>query len=357
MNQRAPTTREIAAACGCNQSTVSHALRGNPKISEETRRRVLEAARRLGWRPNPLASAYMAHLRSTRPPAYQASLGFLVSNRNSNQISALPVYQQRHFIGARERAEELGYAVEPVWLMEPGLTAKRLGGVLRSRGIVGLIIPGLLTPTDIFQDFEWRYFAGVAMGFSLRSPELNRVAVNTAHGFDAALRRAIELGYKRIAVAISEAYDERVNHGVYYPVHYMRHRHGATHEIELYSFPAPQESEVAGIRRWLEKTKPEVILGEDLVWHTVRRMGWRVPQDVGFISVDWSPEYSEIGGFNQRHETHGSVAVDLVVAQLLKNERGLPSIPRWVLVKGEWTDGASVPPAAERASARTAVNF
>ena len=52
------TMRDIARAAGVSQSTVSRVLNGVPTrvpIAEETRERVLVAARQLGYRPNPLA--------------------------------------------------------------------------------------------------------------------------------------------------------------------------------------------------------------------------------------------------------------------------------------------------------------
>ena len=53
-----PTMRDIAAAAKVSQSTVSRVLNNAPTrvpIAEETRERVTLAARRLGYRPNPLA--------------------------------------------------------------------------------------------------------------------------------------------------------------------------------------------------------------------------------------------------------------------------------------------------------------
>ena len=50
--------RDIAAASGVSQSTVSRVLSGVESripIAAETRERILEAARSLGYRPNPLA--------------------------------------------------------------------------------------------------------------------------------------------------------------------------------------------------------------------------------------------------------------------------------------------------------------
>ncbi|EIP98161.1 transcriptional regulator [Opitutaceae bacterium TAV1] len=351
--ERMPTTREIAAACGCSQTTVSFALNAHPKIPAATRTRVLAAARKLGWRPNAFASAYMAHLRTQRRPMFQATLAFLVSNRRSGRIRDQGMHMQRHFAGAKARAKELGYELEPVWLHEPGLAARRLNQVLRNRNIPGFIIPGIVHPSDIFEGIEWAYFVAVTMAWSLRFPMLNRVGVNTAHGFELMLRKAVELGYRCIGVVVSDQYDETEGYGVSFAALYARERwaaalHGV--KILIYRFPRSHPDEIPGIQKWLRRNRPDAVLAEEVVWWAIERMGWRVPQDVAFISVDRAPEYPDIGGFNQRHELHGSVAIDLLVGQILQNERGLPAIPREVLVKGEWADGISVPPKAEIAA-------
>lgn len=49
MSTRRPTSFDIAALAGVSQPTVSRALSGNPAVSDETRRRVLEAARQLNY--------------------------------------------------------------------------------------------------------------------------------------------------------------------------------------------------------------------------------------------------------------------------------------------------------------------
>src|SRR4029078_1826437 len=49
MTQRRPTSFDIAALAGVLQPTVSRALSGNPAVSEETRKRVLEAAEQLHY--------------------------------------------------------------------------------------------------------------------------------------------------------------------------------------------------------------------------------------------------------------------------------------------------------------------
>ena len=47
-----PTLRTLAQITGLGVSTVSQALRDNPEIAEETRRRVKLAAQQAGYRPD-----------------------------------------------------------------------------------------------------------------------------------------------------------------------------------------------------------------------------------------------------------------------------------------------------------------
>ena len=47
--------KDLADHLGLSQTTVSRALNGYPEVSEATRRRVLEAAERYHYRPNPSA--------------------------------------------------------------------------------------------------------------------------------------------------------------------------------------------------------------------------------------------------------------------------------------------------------------
>ncbi|MDA3873826.1 MAG: helix-turn-helix domain-containing protein, partial [Kiritimatiellae bacterium] len=69
--------KTIAQELGVSTMTVSLALKGHPRISDETREKVLRTAEEMGYRTNPMVSSLMAHIRSSRPVPYQANLAFL----------------------------------------------------------------------------------------------------------------------------------------------------------------------------------------------------------------------------------------------------------------------------------------
>lgn len=54
---RRPTLADVAKAAGVSTAAVSYALNGRPGVSEENRRRVVQVAKQLGFRPNRLARA------------------------------------------------------------------------------------------------------------------------------------------------------------------------------------------------------------------------------------------------------------------------------------------------------------
>ena len=55
--------KQLSHMLSLSQTTVSRALNGYPEVSEETRRRVMDAAKRHGYRPNPARGGW--------PPEYR----------------------------------------------------------------------------------------------------------------------------------------------------------------------------------------------------------------------------------------------------------------------------------------------
>src|SRR5262249_48185532 len=89
-------------------------------------------------------------------------------------------------------------------------------------------------------------------------------------------------------------------------------------------------------RKWLAEYQPDVLIGhEDIYYQTSLGMGFAFD----FINLDWlgGPE----SGINQHRDWIVSSAVELVVAQLYRNERGIPTITRNMIIDGIWVDGST----------------
>jgi hypothetical protein len=75
-------------------------------------------------------------------------------------------------------------------------------------------------------------------------------------------------------------------------------------------------------------------------------MGLSIPGDIGFACQDVSV-MNHVGGLNisgvdPRPDLIGAAAVDLLVGQLARYERGVPGNARIVMLEGDWVPGGTL---------------
>ena len=140
------TIKEVAADLGLSICTVNRALTGKPHVTPETRRRVEEAAERLGYRPNLLAQSM------GRPPRRIAAI----------YPDVWPSHCAALYDGVRERLGELrDFRVDAAFrTIPPGADGFRetVRETLRDR-IDGLVV----SVTDRWQMAELRELAGPSL--------------------------------------------------------------------------------------------------------------------------------------------------------------------------------------------------
>ena len=131
--QRGPTMRDVAREAGVSKALVSVVFRGAPGASEQTRRRVFEAAERLGYRAN--RSASLLALSRTR------QLGIVLDLRNGFHIDVADA--------AMAAAQEAGYhlALSPIGPERD--EAKAVGTALEFRCEALLVVGATLGETEL----------------------------------------------------------------------------------------------------------------------------------------------------------------------------------------------------------------
>ena len=87
------TSHDVARLAGVSQPTVSRALRDNPKVSEQTKRRVRDAARALGYVPSETGRA-LSSGRTRR-------IGLLLTDLENQfyQYVIAPIHQELEAMG------------------------------------------------------------------------------------------------------------------------------------------------------------------------------------------------------------------------------------------------------------------
>lgn len=322
--------KDVAKRAGVARSTVSMALRNDPSISLPTRQRIQRLAEEMGYRTNPMVSALMTGLRTGRKETRPITLAFVSTfpDELEKGMSSLGRYRN----GACTHARNLGYHIEHFRLSPPQMTAKRLNEVMRARGITGIVLAPFPDRAAASFQIDWEFFATVAIGHSLKSPQIHRVVHHHSHGLNLAFDTLYSRGYRRIGLIMTSLLDQRVDHNwtAAFLVKRLLHK-------EDFPMLISETWTEAIFRRWFEREKPDAIvsiLPEVPVW--LKNLGLRVPEDVGYATLDRCPE-APWPGVDQNSDHIAAAAVDLLVEQLYHNRYGIPETPKSVLIEGKWT--------------------
>jgi LacI family transcriptional regulator len=332
---------QIAERAGVGKATVSLALRDDPRLRPETRRRIQRVAAEMGYRPNPTVANLMAQLRASRSPKYQAAIGLVNASPDPEALSKSRTVRE-WIAGCHGRAEQLGYGVEPFWLHEPGIAPVRLAGLIETRNIRGIVIAGLFEPPGSPNPFDvlWRRFSCVALGPRPAFPPLNYTANDHfATAYDA-VRRLSERGYRRIGLVINPyldyAVDRRYSAGVWAA-------HESLAECERIPALAFEPHREGAFRTWYAEHRPDTILTlheEVEAWLREIRV-----ERVALAHLDHHEKLSAWSGMRQNHGLAGAAAIDMLVGQLHRNEVGTPDSPKATLTQSTWVDAPASAPA------------
>lgn len=218
---------------------------------------------------------------------------------------------------------------------------ERLRGILQARGIEGLVILG--TPTWVESiDFDLGRFACATIGYSVRMP-IHRSSPHQYEELLQALRRLEQLGYRRPGLILSENSDRRTLQ--HYSSAFLRWQWGRARD-QLVPLEVQPQLGYDEFKRWFTAGRPDVVIAQApeapiyLEW--LRKLGRPAPARCGFVSLDVDPTLDFVcSGIRQNCEMAAAAAVDLVVAQIQRRERGLPTLPKVVLIEGTWVDGVT----------------
>ena len=333
-SKRVVTLKEVAERAGVSLATVSYALRHHPKIPAATQERVAEVARSLGYRPNPRVASLMAHIRGAQARAHRERIAFVWVHTTRAQARENP-FLKNVFAGARERATQMGFALEEFWTNEPGITDLRLEQILRTRGIVGVVLSPVTTAeTAITLGWDWRHFSAAVIGNVTWTPELHHAGHHHFLAMRMALLELAKLGCKRPAALIESTVHERNKHA--YLASFLAHHPHAAEARRLVRVVARGSS--SNLHAWLRAIRADALIVShtdllDLpgVARAARELG--IPR----VTLYWGKETPRtIGGIDQCQDRVAGHAIDLVAAQLNANETGVPDLPRMMLFPGKW---------------------
>jgi LacI family transcriptional regulator len=318
-----PTLLQVARAAGVALSTASMALRGHPRISAATRRRVAAAAETLDYRPDPELQRLMAHLQKSHRGAITAEIAYLGPEARSDK-SAQPVFAAM-CQGAMQQAAKMGYRLHLMRLApEDPADARRVQRVLTARGIRGVIVGPYAQPHRVLP-LRWDDLAVVNLGYSVDSPDTHRVNNDNRDTMRLVLRAVHAAGYRRIGLALGARRDERARHAWSDAFYGFQQRVLPRRD----HVPIGPDDESAALAAWFTRHKPEVVIALNRALpDKLRPHGKIVGRDYAFATLDWSGEAAplDVAGAHQQHDTLGATAVE-VVARNARSQRIRPPVP------------------------------
>jgi LacI family transcriptional regulator len=353
-----PTLRQIAEESGVALATVSVALRGCAGVSKKTIAHVRKVAERMGWKPNPLVSAWLAHVRQGQSTAQYGTLAYVVNyEQGADALFRDPMLFVHRTIwkGAKEQAMRLGYDLEVFNYHDFG--GPRLNKIFETRNIQGIV---LASHSDqmIEMEFKWDQFSLVAVAHSSPTPEVHRASVHHFHAVSLCLERLHALGYRRIGMAIQESTNTRCRRmfvGGYFA---GMHALGCTYKMNPF-VPPDREFTRENFRAWLDREKPDAVMGlQFVVRDWLEELGFRIPEDIGYAHLDLPPKDElaaarKDAGIDQQLDRVGAAIIDLLTAQINRNERGIPCYPKISMVESRWIDGPTVCRQKRKSSGKT----
>lgn len=336
---------DVAKAAGVSKNTVSLALRGSPRISANTRQRIAETARLLGYQLNPTVAHLMAEMRKNQTPGFQATLAMMNANEDPEAFSHHPTIPA-YVMGGRTRAAQLGYRLDEFWLHQPEMPAARWLAMLRARYIRGIVMVGLMHRNRLPAHLAplWQEFPVVVTGVRTREPALSHACCDHHSLALVSFEKAVELGYRRPALVLDGVIDQLIEGR--FTAGFL----AGQSRLQPYNRRIEPFFEVAAARedrsiffRWLEKSRPDVIFTlYHEVRHWIEEAGKRVPEDIGLIQYEWRSDHATWAGMNQRNDLVGEAAVDMLVSMIHRHEQGVPEHPRATLIGSHWVDGETV---------------
>ena len=347
MHEPSITTRVIAQKCGYGQSTVSMALRNDPRIPEATREIIIATATKLGYQPDPHFSRLMSGVKRRHVDRQAQVMAYVILWKQAQEHYYYRTYRE-YREGAGARAAEFGYVLEDFVVNDQGINPHRFDSIMRTR-----VIPGMLIAPVSFDDLTLGLhglsiqlpcdnYAVSTIGYTLDNPAVNRAMHDHALGTERAVERLRQKKIRRIGFVCSRASHVRVQGR--WMAGYLLAQEELPAKDRLRSLIMEDINDAAVFEEWLHRERPEVILTVEMdqVRRHLDRLHLQVPKDIGVAHLDISADFPGYTGIVQRNHAIGTAAFDLLLAQILRNEHGIPSVRKTVMVEGLWQDGRTV---------------
>ncbi len=277
------TSRDVAERAGVSRTTVSLVLNRvkGARISEETRQRVLKAARELNYYPN--AAARSLASRKTR------TIGFVLC-QSPDRIFA-DAFLPEVLRGVGEVAQQRDFRIL-LQSVEDVAAPDAYIGLVREKRIDGIILSGPRSDDHQLPKLKEEGFPVVLLG-QLKGSGISFVDVDNVGAAKMATEHLIRLGHRRIGMITNAplAYTASQDRLRGYQLALEENGIGYDERLVRYG-DFREEGGYRAMEQLLELTEPltAVFVASDLVafgaMEAIKARGLRIPQDIALVGFD-----------------------------------------------------------------------
>ncbi|WCK56395.1 LacI family DNA-binding transcriptional regulator [Aneurinibacillus sp. Ricciae_BoGa-3] len=271
--ERNVTAFDVAKHLGVSQSTVSRVFTAGASVSETTRKRVLAAAKELGYRPNALARSLSTKrtniiglvMGDTKNPFYPAVLSKFSGELRKRGFHVLLVNAQSDTIQSEEVLQFLEY------------------------NVAGVVVTDALLSSSIAAHFMDNHIPIVLFNRHNQIPMCHTVCCDNMHGGFEIGEYLIAKGHRRLAfIAGSPNTSTSLERETGFREALVKHGYHLITDCGHYSYEGGSEAAV----RLLKSVDPPdaIFCANDImalgVIDAAKQMGLRVPYDVSVVGFD-----------------------------------------------------------------------
>jgi DNA-binding LacI/PurR family transcriptional regulator len=337
------TLADIAARSGVHVTTVSLALRDHPSIPAATRNRIKAVADELGYRRDPMLDALNFH-RARQGKQLRLTGSAFVVHAGASRLFGGNAYQPLVWEGAKAAAAAHGHSLEIFAVGRGNLAPARLNGILRARGITGILLSTFEIDIDQL-DLDWNQFSAVKIECLHLRPHIDCVSNDQLQVARHAMQRLRALGYRRIGLATAREDQTRLGESFGMGVLIEQASLSESEVVPPLFFgldEVPKLPQV--IKAWVEANRVDAVISNwNELFDVFRQAKMRIPEDVAFAPLDVPPTMRQVAGVVQNHRLVGLRAMEQLAIMAESHQRGVPEAQTITYIPGYWQDGTTAP--------------
>ena len=312
MKKYRPTIKDIANIVGVSPTAVSMALNGNRRISEETRKKILQAARDIHYHPNIVARSLVKKKSNT--------IGLIIT-------SILNPFYPELAKGIEDEALNRGYSIILCSTNYDLNLEKYYINILRSKGVDGIIFSSAESKDPNIKPLVEDEFPLILVNRKIfhrsLSKQVDFIAIDNVSGGYLAMKHLYQMGHDRIGVIAGKMTTSTAierTEGVNRFLAEVGIKSDPNLRIECHF---SKEMAYNGTKKLLSARKPPTAIFAENdfmalgVREAILNSGLRIPEDVALVGFDdiacCDLKGIEITTVSQKKYEMGSLAVKTLI--------------------------------------------